>query len=235
MSGHSTNARHTVLKKIWWLGWSVLVSLGIALGLWQWQRAEDKREYLDALASAPRLEAPAKAPPEGAEIRLEGEFLAQHTLFLDNRVVEGRVGVAVLTPFRSDDDRLWLIERGFKDMRASRATPSVATPPEHVEIAGQWQAAGDRGLLLGDNREGQRLQQIDLSAWSDLGKFAHQGWIHQQQGPGRLTPWWEPSVMPPSRHIGYAVQWWGLSLAALVVMCLGARYLGLGKRSSCKQ
>ncbi|WP_430468914.1 hypothetical protein [Vreelandella titanicae] len=27
--------------------------------------------------------------------------------------------------------------------------------------------------------------------------------------------------MPPSRHMGYAFQWWGLALAALMVMFIG--------------
>ena len=38
-----------------------------------------------------------------------------------------------------------------------------------------------------------------------------------------LPGWWSPNVMPPSRHVGYAVQWWGLALAALVVMVIGGR------------
>ncbi|GHC27324.1 SURF1 family protein [Aidingimonas halophila] len=236
MSGHSANVhhrtRHTTLKRVWWIGWSLLVALGISLGLWQWQRAEDKREYLDELAAAPRLEAPAETPPAGSEIILEGEFLGEHSLFLDNRIVDGRVGVAVLTPFRSGDGRLWLIQRGFVATDAPRENPEVSTPDGTVEITGQWQPARDQGLLLGDNREGQRLQQIDLIAWEGLGNFAHEGWVHQQQGPGQLTSWWEPSVMPPSRHFGYAAQWWGLSLAALIAMYVGGRYLGLGKQAS---
>ncbi len=38
--------------------------------------------------------------------------------------------------------------------------------------------------------------------------------------------------LPPERHVGYAFQWWGLALAALVVMWLGGRRLAQDRRPS---
>lgn len=194
------------------------------LGVWQWERAAEKRDYLARLEAAPHQVAPRDRPPEGARVTLAGEYLPDETLFLDNRTLEGRLGVAVLTPLRGDDGRLWLVQRGFLATGTTRDTPSVATPAGPVTLAGDWQPAGDRGPLFGPNREGRRLQQIDLAAWSL--DFAHDGWLHLDAGPGHLESWWTPSVMPPGRHLGYAVQWWGLALAALVVMLVGGRRLG---------
>jgi cytochrome oxidase assembly protein ShyY1 len=31
--------------------------------------------------------------------------------------------------------------------------------------------------------------------------------------------------MPPSRHLGYAVQWWALALTAFMIMLLGGHRL----------
>lgn len=199
--------------------------LGIGLGGWQWQRADEKRAYLARLESAPTLEAPRRTPPEGATIVLEGTYLSEHSLWLDNRTLDGRVGVAALTPLRTDDGRLWLVERGFVATGASREDPGLETPEGRVAVRGNWQAAGDEPWIYGDNRQGRRLQRIELAAWSSLDGFAHDGWLHLQEGPGMLAPWWRPSVMPPSRHRGYAFQWWGLALAALAVMLLGGRCL----------
>ncbi|MDR5865700.1 SURF1 family protein [Halomonas koreensis] len=217
---------------LWVLFWTLLVGLGLALGLWQWERAADKRERLAAYAAAPRLEAPQATPPPGARLRLSGEYLAAETLFLDNRTHDGRLGVAVLTPLRGDDGRLWLIERGFLATGVRRDTPSVATPSGRVVLEGRWQADGERPPLFGPNREGRRLQRIEPEAWAPLGEFAHAGWLHLEAGPGRLTPWWRPNVLPPARHLGYALQWWGLALAALVVMVLGGRRLARDRRAS---
>lgn len=200
--------------------------LGIGLGIWQWERAGEKRDYLQRLADAPRLEAPRETPPEGAEVVLRGELLNEHNYFLDNRVVDGQVGVAVLTPLRGDDGRLWLVQRGFVPTGPTRIDPEVDTPDGEVEITGQWQVAGEVALLFGPNQEGRRLQRLTLAPWvQSLGEFAHQGWLHMDEGPGAFTPWWQPNVIPPSRHVGYAIQWWGLALAALAVMLIGGRRL----------
>ncbi|MDZ7852799.1 MAG: SURF1 family protein [Halomonas sp.] len=207
----------------WWGFWSCLVVLGLALGLWQWERAADKREYLARLAAAPRIEAPVTAPPVGSRLVLQGEYLADQTLFLDNRTHEGRLGVAPLTPFRDVNGRIWLVQRGFLPTGPSRATPTVETPLDMVTLEGRWQLAGESAPLFGPNQEGKRLQRIDLSAWELEQAFAHPGWLHLEQGPGHLESWWQPSVVPPERHLGYAFQWWGLALAALVIMLVGAR------------
>ncbi|GHE19644.1 SURF1 family protein [Halomonas urumqiensis] len=206
---------------LWWTFWSILVVLGIVLGIWQWERADDKREYLARLDAAPRLESPAQTPPDGSFLTLTGTYLAAETLFLDNRTFDGRLGVAPLTPFEDENGRFWLIQRGFLETGTSRETPQVETPDGRVTLAGRWQTANEGTPVFGENREGQRLQRMALDAWSS--DFAHDGWLHLEQGPGHLESWWTPSVMPPSRHLGYAVQWWGLSLAALVVMLVGSR------------
>jgi len=208
-------------QRLWWSLWSLLVVLGLALGLWQWERGEEKRDYLARLSSAPTLTAPSEMPPEGSRLTLSGEYLADRTLFLDNRTHDGRLGVAPLTPLRGDDGRLWLVQRGFLETGTSRADPAVATPQGRVTLRGRWQAAGEGAPLFGPNHEGARLQRIQLDAWAL--DFAHPGWLHLEEGPGALPAWWTPSVMPPSRHVGYAVQWWGLALAALVVMIIGGR------------
>ncbi|HSH48747.1 MAG TPA: SURF1 family protein [Halomonas sp.] len=226
-------SRRRAYRWVWWGFWAGLAALGIYLGLWQWERAEDKRLWQAAYENAPSLIEPSEAPPFGARLTLTGEYLGEQTLFLDNRIHAGRLGVAVLTPLRGRDGRLWLVERGFLATGTARGDPHVAAPTGTVIVRGRWQPAGDQGLLLGVNREGKRLQQIDLDAFA--GSFAHAGWLHLQQAseqglgqapgesPDRLASWWQPSVMSPARHLAYALQWWGLALAALVFMWVGRR------------
>jgi cytochrome oxidase assembly protein ShyY1 len=210
----------------WYLFWSLLVTLGTCLGLWQWERADDKRLAMATRAEAPAFVQPTLQPAQGSRVTLRGVYLAEHTLYLDNRIVDGRVGVAVLTPLRDTHGQLWLVQRGFLATGPRREPPQAATPNGRVELTGEWQEVQVGGPLYGDNREGVRLQQLSLEPWqASLGSFSYEGWLHANQGDGVLTPWWEANVMPPSRHIGYAFQWWGLALAALVVMFIGGQRL----------
>lgn len=196
--------------------------LGLLLGLWQWDRADDKRELLALREAAPTLVESTQPPAEGSNVSLRGVYLEQHTLYLDNRIVGGRLGVAVLTPLRDTHGQLWLVQRGFIETGANRAPPSASTPQGLVDVSGEWQAAHSSGQLYGANQEGVRLQQLSLDPWeASLGSFSHNGWLHAKQGSGVFIPWWEASVMPPSRHLGYAFQWWGLALAAFIIMLLG--------------
>lgn len=202
------------------------MALGTCLGLWQWERADDKRLAMAVRDAAPSLVQPVSPPAQGAQVTLQGEYLAEHTLYLDNRILDGRVGVAVLTPLRDTRGQLWLVQRGFLATGPRREPPQVNTPRGQVELTGEWQEVQKGGPLYGENREGVRLQQLSLDPWqASLGSFSYAGWLHASQGEGVLTPWWEASVMPPSRHMGYAFQWWGLALAALVVMFVGGQRL----------
>lgn len=210
----------------WYLFWIMWVALGTCLGLWQWERANDKRLSMAIREAAPALVQPTMQPAQGAQITLRGEYLAEHTLYLDNRIVDGSVGVAALTPLRDSYGQLWLVQRGFLATGPHRKPPQAATPSGTIELTGEWQDVQAGGPLYGDNREGVRLQQLSLEPWrASLGVFSYPGWVHASEGDGVLTPWWQPNVMPPSRHMGYAFQWWGLALAALVVMLVGGQRL----------
>ncbi|WP_306460302.1 MULTISPECIES: SURF1 family protein [unclassified Halomonas] len=213
--------------------WSLLVTLGACLGLWQWERADDKRLAMAVRNAAPALVQPTEQPDQGAQVTLRGEYLTEHTLYLDNRVVSGKVGVAVLTPLRDAYGQIWLVQRGFLATGPRREPPHAATPSGMVELTGEWQEVQAGGPLYGENREGVRLQQLSLEPWhASLGSFSYPGWLHANEGDGVLIPWWEANVMPPSRHMGYAFQWWGLSLAAMVVMLIGGQRL---RRDSAQQ
>ncbi|ALM52687.1 hypothetical protein AR456_10655 [Halomonas huangheensis] len=229
MSGQPRVRRRGRLM-IWCVLCSLLMTLGICLGLWQWHRAADKREWLEAMANAPQVESPRELPSEGSELVVEGHFLGKETLFLDNRTLDGRLGVGVLTPLVDDYGQRWLVDRGFLETGMSRATPEVSTPEGRVRITGEWQADGRQAPVFGDALEGRRLQQIEPAAWP--AGFRFDGWLHQASGAGLLPIWWTPNVMPPERHTAYAVQWWSLAMVALIALVLGARRLQADARPS---
>jgi len=223
---NTRQVKRLVSLTIWWGFWMTLIVVGVALANWQWQRAEEKTQLLESWAVTAELHNPVVAPDNLANVTLTGHFLAEETLWLDNRILDGQVGVAVLTPFVADTGHWWLIQRGFIPTQVDRRIePEVSTPSgSALEVSGRWQETQDN-LVFGDNREGNRLQSIDLHPWRHLSQPSFDGVIHQAAGDGYLAGWWKPSQMPPERHIAYAVQWLCLALLALVVAVVGHRVL----------
>jgi cytochrome oxidase assembly protein ShyY1 len=62
------------------------------------------------------------------------------------------------------------------------------------------------------------VQELDYAqAKNDLGQDLNNSVIQLSAGSiGALEPIWKPIELKPSRHYGYAVQWFGL---ALVLIC----------------
>lgn len=225
-SKNAPQVKRLISLGLWWGLWISLMLVGLALANWQWQRAAEKTELLTQWAATEMLYNPVIEPENLAQVTLTGRFLAEETLWLDNRVLQGQVGVAVLTPFLADSGHWWLIQRGFiPTVVDRRVEPEVDTPEASLEVRGYWQPLQQGNLVFGDNREGNRLQSIALSPWSHLSAPHFQGVVHQNAGDGQLAAWWKPSQMPPERHIAYAVQWLCLALLALVVAVIGHRVL----------
>ena len=80
---------------------------GIALGSWQLDRAAEKRAA--AAAQVP--------------IKLRGELLARHTLYLQNRPHHGKPGYYVVQPLRQADGRNVLVLRGWSAVNALPPAP----------------------------------------------------------------------------------------------------------------
>lgn len=208
----------------WWFFWLALVALGLTLANWQWQRAAEKETLEAQLLENHQLTNPQTQPQHLSLLTLKGEFLADRTLWLDNRILKGQVGVAALTPLVTESGHWWLVQRGFVPTPVDRRyLPSIATPSGEIEIEGRWQALQGSSLVFGDNREGDRLQSIRLDSWEDLPGEHFVGVVHQSGGAGQLESWWTPNQMPAERHIGYAVQWLMLASLALVMAVIGHR------------
>ena len=128
----------------WWaaLTAGALCALGVVLGNWQSDRAEEKRAITDRLADFARVPAIRLGDaPVAAEdylwhkVEVHGEFDAQRTLLLGNRLYRGKPGYYVVTPLRIDTGRRYvLVLRGW--MASGSAPPGQAVPPGMRVIRG---------------------------------------------------------------------------------------------------
>lgn len=213
--------------------WLVLVAALLAaagtarLGVWQLDRAATKNQLqaelmaqraLPALTGAalPADAAAARAQPQRAVV-LAGRWLAERTVYLDNRPMAGRTGFYAVTPLQLDDGSAVLVQRGWlpRDQvdRTRISLPPLATTP--VVVQGRIVPALPRLYELGAAGQGAIRQNLDLESYARETALPLRPWaVVQEDGPtppqdGLLRQWPEPAA-DVQKHYGYAFQWFAL-------------------------
>ncbi|MEY4979899.1 MAG: hypothetical protein RLZZ352_2169 [Pseudomonadota bacterium] len=197
-----------------------------SLGLWQLDRAAQK-QALEAQMSL-RSQMPAWTPVDLLQatdltagwyrpVRLQGFWVSEATVFLDNRQMEGRVGFYVVTPLRLvDSDRVILVQRGWvaRDFVDRTRLPPVETPHGLVTVTGYLAPAPAKLFDLGDMPSGVIRQNIDLPSFAmETGLSLMPVSVMQNDlVPDGLLRHWPRVASGVPKHHGYAFQWFGLCL-----------------------
>lgn len=204
------------------------VALTATLGQWQMRRAEQKQALVDA-----RQRQAALAPIEGDSlgrpgdsaasrqgllyraIVLQGHWLAQHTVYLDNRQMQGRPGFFVLTPLRLSSGAVVLVQRGWvpRQFNDRSALPALHTPVTEVRVQGHLAPWPSRIYDFGEVERGPIRQNLDFDAYRGQTGLPLLDISVQQSGAaddGLLRDWPVPAS-GIEKHHGYAFQWFGLS------------------------
>lgn len=213
-----------------------LLILLLSLGFWQLDRAAQKRALLEAYADRP-ADAPLQITPgfvPDADWRYRraevvGEYVAERQFLLDNRVYRGRVGYQVLTPVRlARSEYAILVNRGWVPQGATRADlPAVPVPSgEGLRIEGLIDIPSDKVFVLGEGEDRDPgwpkvLQQIRFELHAEqLGvRLLPVILLLAEDQPGGFVRDWNPIVIGPEKHVGYAVQWFALA-AVLSILYL---------------
>lgn len=208
-------------------------ALFASLGTWQVQRAAEREAEVDAIAAAE--EQPPLPLPENDVIpalawqfvAIEGQYRPERQFLLDNRTLDGETGFVVLTPFRLDDGRLVLVDRGWvpADGREPAGTIRLPAAAESVStlVGRLWLA--ESGFSIGPalaatgNDWPRKTTRVDYKALGDaLGDELVPAIVRLEADvPGRLRPRPVEPAFGPERHIGYAFQWYALAATVLIV------------------
>jgi surfeit locus 1 family protein len=209
------------------------VLLFVQLGRWQWHRAEEKR-VLEASYAAAGADFASElgtrattALPRYAQVRMHGRYDAAHQFLLDNMSHGGQAGYQVLTPFRLDDGRLLLVNRGWVPLPEGRRDrlPELSLPDEvEVNIGGRldtFPAAAIAAGTVAPAADPTWPKRTSYPTASQLGQALGQPVDERQlllgegEPNGYVRDWHEALIgFGPQRHVAYALQWW--ALAALI-------------------
>ncbi|MGJ7551945.1 SURF1 family protein [Pseudomonas alloputida] len=201
----------------------------IALGCWQLGRADEKRALLDTYAErevAPALPTSQLQQTQDAayrRVRLYGLFDAEHSLLLDNSMRDGQAGVELLQPFHDQPSGLWLlVNRGWLPWPDRRVPVQFTTPEQPMALdATVYVAPGKTFQLHPDPLGGQwphLLTAVDaVQLWQQLDRegFAHE--LRLETGPAAYRLGWPIVALGPEKHLGYAVQWFALATALVLL------------------
>ena len=213
---------------------SVPVLLG--LGVWQLDRAEQKRQLasdMDDQEQAPLMQIdahPGQEPPlPYRRARADGTFDARHQIYIENRKHGGRVGYHVVTPLKLRDSGSWvLVNRGWiPGGSGSKSQPE--TPSFEVSVRGRVYVPEAPAIALGDPATwGDIWPYLTLADYQtrygiQLLPFMLLQDPEDEHGFVREWPRKEPA---PAMHLGYAIQWFAFAVIASLIylrLCLERR------------
>lgn len=207
------------------------MALTARLGVWQLDRAAQKtaletaldtRRSMTALPASQLARQPSEVPDQAHRaIVLKGRWSPLHTVYLENRQMNGRPGFFVVTPLLLPDGSAVDVQRGWVARDSNvRTRIDLPPPPEgDVQVAGRIAPPPSRLWDFGGAASGPIRQNLVLDDHArELGKPLRPLSIVQEDGPltppdGLLRQWPRPAA-DVHKHYGYAFQWF--ALAALI-------------------
>lgn len=231
--------RRFAVKSFWavTLATVLVMLITASLGRWQLGRASQKEARAQLMREQEQLPPLswqelqyAAAVQEGQSVlqrrvNLEGQWIGDRTIFLDNRPLNGRAGYWVLSPFLPSDSNgpAVLVVRGWAPRLTDERSTVPALPAESgvVHLEGRLSAPPSKLYELGADASGLIRQNADIQSltqeWS-VGLLPVAVW---QTGDAGLPEGWSRSWSVPNadvhKHYGYAVQWFGLSTLVLIL------------------
>lgn len=193
-------------------------ALTARLGFWQLDRAAQKvaaAAAVEAQGALPALTNRDVDAQLNRRVSLRGRWLADKTVFLDNRPMDGRVGFFVLTPLQLEGrDEAVLVQRGWVPRNSLDRTqlPALVTAADTVEVRGRLTATPSRLYELGTSQPGPIRQNMTVEAFAaEIRRPLLPLTVLQLDAPGEgLLRDWPAADLGLQKHYGYAFQWFAL-------------------------
>lgn len=198
----------------------------VGLGLWQLDRAEQKRalaaELAERAAAEPLEIGDALVEPSGVHYRrvlVRGQFERDGQIFIENRHHAGQVGFHVVTPLKiAGSERRVLVNRGWVP------TMSAEVPEGPVTVHGVADVPSAPALVLHGSDQaarqwGQRWPYLTLPLYTAVASHPLQPIVVLQDpdDANGFARYWPREFPKEGMHIGYAVQWFAFALIGFLL------------------
>jgi len=211
----------------------VLLPVLVRLGFWQLARADEKRAII-ATQNA-KLALPPKVidqPLSDAgnlqfhHLLVKGTFDTRYLVYIDNKIQQNKVGYEIVIPMRIGNSQQYvLVDRGWIPMGTSRSVlPAVDTPTQEDSVLGIAKYNTKDVVSFGDANRSNKgwpavVRWVDIKALekeTKLNLLPFMLLLDPQAQYGYVRDW-KFINMPPEKHISYAVQWFTMAFALVVI------------------
>lgn len=217
----------------------ILFSGFVRLGIWQMSRAQEKiqlQETYNELGEdyATPIEDVGMSGLENdamtiqnMHVSLNGQYLNDKTLFLIYQTYEDTLGYEVVTPFKlSTSDKVVFVSRGwvyantYEDLKA-KVSPitGLRTIMGQLYVPTEKQAARTNDIDLSSPAwplEIRYLNTLELAHLFEESIFPYEVRLDADQD-GLYIRHWPTVYVDTGRNYSYALQWWSMSIAVLIV------------------
>ncbi|TAN67200.1 MAG: SURF1 family protein [Methylobacter sp.] len=212
-----------------------LLSVLLALGMWQLDRSEQKRVFLQlqeqaAATETLHLSTIIENNTEALRYRkveVSGRYDVEHQFLIDNQISDGKAGYFVLTPLvLTGETKAVLVNRGWIPLNHDRsALPDLQINQAQAIITGRINNFPGVGIKLAGAEtptEGwpSVVQVVDsnvLAKKIGYPLFQFQVELAKELPDGFKREWHASTIMLPEQHTAYAVQWFALALTLTIL------------------
>jgi len=224
---HSEPARATRPAWVPTVAAFVTVVLCIVAGNWQHRRMQEKEALQQKIVQAAAM-APVTLPSDVDDwdpwrfrhVTATGEYDAERQILIDNKVHAGRVGFDVVTPFRLNDGRAVLVDRGWIAAGPSRAKLPPSSPPAGtVTVSGRVDIPPRHYFELGDGKapSGALWEHLDPGRYAKATGMPVLPIVIDATDASAGAELAHDFPLPDTgidRHLSYMVQWYTFAAMA---------------------
>ena len=196
----------------------------VFLGIWQIERAANKEGLLQDFNS--EQESPptrlTSQSPNWSRVFVDGVFDSSRQILIDNQIHNGKVGYKIFTPFKFDDNKIVLVDRGWIEQGQSRSDLPQLNILEKKSRIIATVTSPQQGVLAGSELLTNEWPRVSQSKAVEVIASAFNEPILDivlvlDPGSSQITEFIQikPFAITPVKHYGYAMQWFTMSIVLL--------------------
>ena len=204
----------------------IFAHITFSLGVWQINRANEKIEILenyDKLLLSESLSLK-KDHKNWQPIKTSGQF-KDLVIYEDNATLNGKAGFKIYHLFQNSDNSYIFVHRGFLERNTIKNNlPIVDVPLGNHDLKGKVLKRTSNSFIKNVEESDLRIiQEFDLNylkeRYSSLENIEIYNYLFnlEEENEMKFSAIEQPVNMSSSKHIGYAIQWFGLCLALIIL------------------